>query len=104
LQQPDSILDQEKVNQSFLQAQHTMLHPRVIEDMVHIGVIRNELSKQLGEVIHDVNDEVNFALRKSWGENTKEWTEVCVYDSVLEIITRVSLRVLVGLLLCKYIN
>lgn len=101
LQQPDNILDQEKVNQRFLQAEHTMLHPRCIEDTVHIGVIRNELTKQLGQVTDDVNDEVDFAIRKCWGVNTREWTEVCVYDSILEIIGRVSLRVLVGLLLCK---
>lgn len=101
LQQPDNILDQEKVNQRFLQAEHTMLHPRCIEDTVHIDVIRNELSKQLGQVTDDVNDEVDFAIRKSWGVNTREWTEICVYDSILEIIGKVSLRVLVGLPLCR---
>lgn len=101
LQQPDTVLDQEKVNQLFLQAEHTLLHPRIITDSVHIGVIRDEMSKQLGRVTDEVNDEVDFAFRKSWGVNTKEWTEVCIYDSILEIIGRVSLRVLVGLPLCK---
>lgn len=101
LQQPDNVLDQDKVNRRFLQAQHTMLHPRIMEDAVHIGVIRNEMTKKLGLITDDVNDEVDFAFRKSWGVNTKEWTEITVYEAVLEIIGRVSLRALVGLPLCK---
>lgn len=101
LQQPDKVLDQDAVNRQFLRADYTMLHPKVMNDTVHGDVIRKEMTKQLGQVIDDVNDEVDFALRKAWGVNTNEWTEICVYDSTLDIIGRVSLRVLAGLPLCK---
>ncbi len=78
-----------------------MLHPRAVSDTVHLDVIQKEMTKQLGQVIDDVNDELDFAMRKVWGTNTTDWNEVCVYGSILEIIGRLSLRVLAGLSLCK---
>jgi len=101
LQQPDGILDQGAVNQQFLRADHTMLHPRAVSDTVHLDVIQKEMTKQLGQVIDDVNDELDFAMRKVWGTNANDWNEVCLYESILEIIGRLSLRVLAGLPLCK---
>ena len=45
LQQPDNVLDQNEVNRQFLQADYTMLHPKVVRDTVHAEVIRRELTK-----------------------------------------------------------
>lgn len=101
LQQPDNVLDQDKVNQRFLQAKHNLLHPRVITDRIHIDVIRDDMSKKLGLVTDEVNDEVDYAIRKAWGVDTKDWKAVCVYETILEIIGRVSLRVLVGFPFCE---
>jgi hypothetical protein len=101
LQQPDSVLDQNEVNRQFLQADHTMLHPRVIRDTVHAEVIRRELTKQLGDFTGDVIDEIDFAFRKNWGVDTKAWKEVVVYDTMSDIISRISNRVLVGVPLCQ---
>lgn len=101
LQQPDEVLDQNEVNRDFLQADHTMLHPKVIFDSVHGDVIKNELHRRLGEFTEAVNEELDFAFRKTFGVDTKEWNEIVVYDVMSEIITRISNRVLVGPELCK---
>ena len=101
LQQPDNVLDQNEVNRQFLQADHTMLHPKVIRDTVHAEVIRRELTKMLGDFTGDVIDEIDFAFRKNWGVDTNEWRGVVAYDTMSDIISRISNRVLVGVPLCK---
>ncbi|PVH83978.1 putative Ent-kaurene oxidase [Cadophora sp. DSE1049] len=101
LHQPDNILSQNEVNRQFLQADYTMLHPRVVTDTVHDDVIRKELTKLLGEYTEDVQDEIDFAFRKVWGVNTNDWLEVPAYHTMLDVIGRISNRVLVGLPLCR---
>ncbi|KAH7327064.1 cytochrome P450 [Rhexocercosporidium sp. MPI-PUGE-AT-0058] len=101
LRQPDSILSQNEVNRQFLQADYTMLHPRVISDTVHDDVIRKELTKLLGDYTEDVQDEIDFAFRKVWGVNTSDWVEIPAYYTMLDVIGRISNRVLVGMPLCR---
>ncbi|KAH7379865.1 putative Ent-kaurene oxidase [Cadophora sp. MPI-SDFR-AT-0126] len=101
LHQPDNILSQSEVNRQFLQADYTMLHPRVVTDTVHEDVIRKELTKLLGDYTEDVQDEIDFAFRKVWGVNTTDWIEVPAYHTMLDVIGRISNRVLVGRPLCR---
>lgn len=103
LQQPDNVLDQNEVNRDFLQADYTMLHPKVIRDTVHADVIRYELTKKLSDFIGDVVEEIDLAFRDDWGVDCKDWKEVCVYDTMSDVITRLSNRVLVGVPLCKFL-
>ncbi|KAK0114210.1 hypothetical protein ONS95_013710 [Cadophora gregata] len=101
LHQPDNVLSQNEVNRHFLQADYTMLHPKIITDAVHDDVIRKELTKLLGDYTEDVQDEIDFAFRKVWGVNTEDWIEVPAYYTMLDVIARISNRVLVGLPLCR---
>lgn len=101
MQQPDDVLDQNEVNRDFLQADHTMLHKKVIFDSVHGEVIKKELTRGLGEFTGAVIEEIDYAFRLAWGVDTKEWRAVVTYDTMSEIISRISNRVLVGLPLCK---
>jgi hypothetical protein len=101
LQQPDNVLDQNEVNRNFLQADFTMLHPKVVHNTVHAEVIRKELTKDLGKYTSDVNEEIDVAFRQNWGVDTKEWKEVGAHETMSDVIARVSNRVLVGLPLCK---
>jgi hypothetical protein len=102
LQQPDHILNQNEVNRSFLQADYTMLHPKVLTDTVHLDVIRKEMTKLLGNYTADIIDEIDFAFRKNWGVNTRDWTEVTSYYTMLDVIGRISNRVIVGFPLCRF--
>ncbi len=102
LEQPDNVLDQNEVNRQFLQADYTMLHPKVIRDTVHTEVIRRELTKQLGDFIGDVVEEIDLAFKHSWGVESKEWKEVPVYATISEIINKASNRVFVGVPLCNH--
>ncbi|KAF4632466.1 hypothetical protein G7Y89_g5655 [Cudoniella acicularis] len=104
LHHPDNVLDQNEVNRDFLQADYTMLHEKVIHDSVHAEFIRKALTQHLGDYTGDVAEEVDFVFRKVWGIDSESWKEVVVYDTMSEIIARISNRVLVGLPLCRNDN
>jgi hypothetical protein len=102
LEQPEYILSQNEVNRQFLEADYTMLHPNIIRDTVHERVIRRELTSQLGALTGDMVEEIEFGLEQNWGMDTQEWKEVPVYDTIADVIRRISNRVLVGLPLCEF--
>jgi hypothetical protein len=101
LEQPDHILSQMEINRQFLEADYTMLHPNIIRDTVHAHVIRRELTSRLGDLNTDIVEELEKVLEDVWGLDTKEWREVPVYDTMLDLVGRISNRVLVGETLCK---
>lgn len=101
LQQPDNVLDQNEVNRQFLQADYTMLHPKVVRDTVHAEVIRRELTKELGNFTTSIVEELHFAFKHNWGADAAQWKEVSVYGTMSDIIGRLVNKVLVGDPLCK---
>jgi hypothetical protein len=101
LQQPDNVLDQNEVNRQFLQADYTMLHPKVVRDTVHAEVIRRELTKELGDFTSPVIEELDLAFKQNWGVGTSQWKEVPAYATMSDVISRLSNRVLVGDPLCE---
>lgn len=101
MDQPESVLNQGEVNQRFLQSEHTMLHQNIVRDTVHEAVIRRELTAKLESMNPDIVDELGAVFEEQWGTSTDDWKEICVYDTMLEVISRISNRVLVGLPLCE---
>jgi hypothetical protein len=101
LEQPDDVLNQRQVNNEFLHAKRTMLHPNVPRDTVHGHVIRRELTKDIDNFVEAMADESLYALSVNWGVNTHGWTEMPGYQMMLDIISRISNRVLVGFPLCR---
>ncbi|KAL8377290.1 hypothetical protein RB595_008126 [Gaeumannomyces hyphopodioides] len=101
LEQPDSVLSQTEVNRRFLEADHTFLHPNIVREPVHPGVIRRELTGRLGSFAGDIADELDRCFRERWGVDAGAWREVRVYDTALDVISRLSVRALVGEELCR---
>ncbi|KAI0096813.1 cytochrome P450 [Hypoxylon sp. NC0597] len=101
LEQPDSILSQEKVNRQFLEAEYTFFHANLVDSPVHPEIIKHQLTKKIDTFADDIIEEVNLYLEESWGLNTEEWREVKVYDTMLILIARLSTRVFIGLPLCR---
>lgn len=100
LDQPEYILSQSEVNTEFLRADWTMLHPRIATGSVHGPLIRREMTKGLDTYADAVVDEIEYSLGLVWGDTT-QWHEVAVYDTMLEVISRISNRALVGFPLCR---
>ena len=101
LAQPDHILNQNEINRLFLHADRTMLHPSIIQTAVHGRVIRKEMTKDLDALTDAIVHETRTALENIWGTDNKNWREVAVYDTMLEVIGRMSNRALVGFPLCQ---
>jgi hypothetical protein len=101
MDQPNEILSQGELNQQFLQADYTMLHPNIVRDTVHGAVIRRELTTKLEDLNPDIVDELRLVFEEHWGTDTETWKEVPVYDTMLEVISRISSRAFVGLPLCN---
>jgi cytochrome P450 len=101
LEQPDHVLNQNEVNRQFLHADRTMLHPNIIRDMVHGRVIRREMTKDLDTYAEAIVEEIKHSLTLNWGDDPGVWNEVRIYDTMLDVISRISNRVLVGLPLCR---
>lgn len=78
-----------------------MLHENIDRDAVHGRVIRREMTKNLDMSCDDIMDEINHALELNWGKDSKEWREVTLYATMLDVMGRISNRVLVGLPLCR---
>ncbi|KAK5063689.1 hypothetical protein LTR69_004395 [Exophiala sideris] len=101
INQPDSVLSSEESHKLLLQTEYTFVHPFVVGNPLHHETIRNELTRQLSAVTADIVDELSVALDEIWGINTAEWKEVCVFDTAMDMIARISNRVFVGLPLCR---
>jgi hypothetical protein len=101
MQQPENVLNQGDFNVEFLQADHTMLHPNIIRDIVHEKVIRRELTAEIHNMNNEIIDMLDAVFKELWGTDIEEWKQVPVYDTMLEVTARASNRVLVGLPLCE---
>jgi cytochrome P450 len=101
LDQPETMLDQNEVNRQFLHADRTMLHPAIVHENVHGRVIRREMTRAGDNLAAEIEEEVEHALSLHWGTDETDWKEVNVYTTLLDVIARISSRVLVGLPLCR---
>ncbi|KAI1122772.1 cytochrome P450 [Nemania abortiva] len=101
IEQPDDVLSQEHVNRQFLQSDYTFFHANMVKDPVHPEVIQHQLTKKISGFVDGVADETRASLEEYWGMDTEEWREVRLYDTMLLLITRLSLRVFIGLPLCR---
>lgn len=100
-EQPTTQLCQLAVNRQFLEADYTMLHPNIVREPVHPEVIKRELTHRLNSFSEDLVDEMQACLEENWGVDTENWKEIRVYDTMLDVISRLSTRAFVGLPLCR---
>ena len=101
LELPDHIANSHQVQCDTLSSDLTMLHRNVVRDMIHGPVISRELRKGLDVYSDAMIDEIGYALSHLWGTDTQNWREVLVFDNMIELVSRVSSRVFVGLPLCR---
>lgn len=101
LNQPDAILSQDQVNRQFLQAEFVFAHANLVRDPVHPEVIQHQLTRKLAAFVPAIAQEMRQSLADGWGEAEGEWVEVSMYDTLLDVVTRLSLRVFMGEQLCR---
>lgn len=58
----------------------------------------------MGNLIPDLLDEMRLIVDETWGTDTENFREICLYDAMQHIACRVANRVFVGLPMCRDAN
>ncbi|CAJ2506181.1 Uu.00g003110.m01.CDS01 [Anthostomella pinea] len=66
-----------------------------------LDAIRQDLMRNLGRVIEDVQDETHHALAAELPDSAEQWTQTNAFAKVLQVVARLSGRVFVGLPLAR---
>jgi hypothetical protein len=89
--QPDSLVSNLAALKDVLQPQYTMLDPQIIDNPTHHEVIRGDLTRKMAGILPEVAEEAAIAFEDFWGISTDEWSEVCVFETVTQIVCRIAI-------------
>lgn len=98
--QPENVLSMHAHTADNLELDYTTPKPDVANNAIHHVLILNNLTKQIGNLIPSVVEEVVWAFDKHWGSGT-EYKEVCVYETAQRIVGPATNCALVGKPLCR---
>lgn len=97
---PDTQLSMHDQAMEALQTDYTSPDARLVHQPIHHKLITTTLTNQIGNLVPDVANETEFAFEQHWG-SAAEWKEICVYDTLRQVIGSVTNRVFVGKPLCR---
>ncbi len=66
-----------------------------------ISIVSGPLTKNIGSLVPDLMDEIQYTVDQLWGKEEKDFKAICVYDLMSRIIGQATNRVFVGLPLCR---
>ncbi|XXH01654.1 hypothetical protein Hte_008014 [Hypoxylon texense] len=84
----------------FLQLDYTITDPKLAHFPAHISIASGALTRETGNLVPDLLDEIEFGIRSHWGIED-EYRSVCVYDSMRRIVGQTTNRAFIGLPLCR---
>lgn len=84
-----------------LEGAYLFTDPYLLERPFHEDVIHKALARKIGLLVPQVQDEMQHAMDDAFGLDTEEWREICVFETTMKVIARVSNRMFVGLPLCR---
>ncbi|KAF9819212.1 hypothetical protein IEO21_02251 [Rhodonia placenta] len=97
---PDDQMSFMDAADELVQTKYTIA-PDVLIHPIHITVIKEQLTRNLAPLFHEVVKEVEAAMQELIPAKGDDWIEVDGYSTVTQIITRASSRVFVGFPLCQ---
>ncbi|KAJ4317019.1 hypothetical protein N0V94_005160 [Neodidymelliopsis sp. IMI 364377] len=93
----DDVLSFPKAIETLMETKYTKVNP---EFKLMIHSVRSDLTPALGRINLLVRDEVDVCVKK-YMPDCKDWTEVPIYTTLVDIVAQVSGRVFVGPELCE---
>ncbi|KAF4344589.1 ent-kaurene oxidase [Fusarium beomiforme] len=99
-EQPVDVLSMHESAQQDLQTDYTTMDPSLTHDPIHLELVTTTLTKEVGNLIPDLADEIEHCVDKHLGD-CKDWTEVCVMETAQKILSGITNRAFVGLPLCR---
>ncbi|KAI1370089.1 cytochrome P450 [Hypoxylon crocopeplum] len=101
LNKPDSELTGFNALLDTIQLPYMVSDREVYENVIHFDVVRKKMTKKdIGSLAAATAEEINVALLESWGTST-EWKNFNGWGACGRIIAQATLRVLIGLPLCR---
>lgn len=83
--QPDSVVSMHEQTTTHFQWNYGTVYLTRDHNAVPIHIITTKLTREIGNLIPALSEELDLALEKHWGSST-EWKEVNVYDTLRPII------------------
>lgn len=99
--QPDNVLSSRAMQMESLQTDWVLLDPAIASNPIHEIIIRRDLTRSLGTLIPEIDEELNVGVDDCWGKDTENWNDVGLFTTMMKVVARTSNRVFVGLPLCK---
>lgn len=101
LDQADTLVSIKETTKYSLQLDYTVHDHKLADEQPHVPVIKRKLTRETGNVVPELWDEIRASFEELWGSVAGQTTEVCTYETVQRAIGRVTNRVFVGLPLCR---
>lgn len=83
-----------------MQARYTISDKQIVTHPFQMGVIRNQMTRNLEVLTPVIAAELEWGFQRVWGTG-KEWKEVRIWDSCLDLIGGASNAAFCGAPLCK---
>ncbi|KAH0489729.1 hypothetical protein TgHK011_010146 [Trichoderma gracile] len=99
--QPDDIVSTYDAHNAVLFSEYNFLGRRLAYDPFPNRVIHKYLARHLSTVIPHVDDEIQHAVDTALGKDTDNWKSIKLWSLWLEIVPRVTNRLLVGPEICR---
>ncbi|KAF9779922.1 hypothetical protein IL306_001092 [Fusarium sp. DS 682] len=99
-EQPVNMLSMHESAQEDLQTDYTTMDPSLTRDPIHLELIGSTLTKEIGNLIPDLADEIEHCVNKYLG-NSNDWTEVCVMETAQKMLSGITNRAFLGFPLCR---
>jgi cytochrome P450 len=99
--QPDSDFSILETIFANLQIDHTFTEPRLIRHPAYPQVITTPLTKNTGNLIPDLFEELQSGVDALLGKDPSVLKEVCVFEATQRVICRITNRAFLGLPLCR---
>ncbi len=87
------------IHDEITQVRYAFLNPQLVGDHTVYNVLRRDMMKHLKTLVPVMDDEISAALDDVWGFGT-DWRPVSLFDTMREVVLRVSTRVFIGEPLC----
>lgn len=103
VEQPDSVVSMHEQTTTHFQWNFGTVYPTRDHNAVPIHIITTKLTREIGNLIPALSEELDLALAKHWGgdEAGSDWREINVYDTLRPIIGQAINRIFLGESHCR---
>jgi ent-kaurene oxidase len=99
---PEEQVSTEEYQNDLIQSEYTLADPCVTRHRIHNELLKKKLPRFYSAWIPTIIEEIEAGYREFWGLDTDRWSEVDLHEATLNIVTRMSSRLLVGPAICMF--